>query len=70
MSLDPPPPTPVGPPALIQGDSTGQFTVDLSDAVPDIQNVNTISEQQPVVLLFKLEEVHSHDISFVWLVSP
>ena len=64
------PHNPVGPPSLIQGDGDGRYTVDLSDAVPDIVDGRTSTQTAfPVVaFLFRLEEVNSHDVSFIWMV--
>ena len=74
------PPAPVGPPLLIpvQTESgrvlAGQFTVDLSGAVPQLENCESANENDitmvsAVAFLFKFEDVDSHNVSFNWTVS-
>lgn len=72
------PPAPVGPPLLIPLQKSGralagQFTADLSGAVPQLQSCESENEDDiiisPVAFLFKFEDVHSHNVSFNWTVS-
>ena len=76
------PPAPIGPPLLIpvQTESgtvlAGQFTVDLSGAIPQLQscestNENDITVRQTslVAFLYKFEDVDSYVVSFNWTVS-
>ena len=68
------PPAPQGPPWLIpvQGSEiAGQFIVDLSGAIPQHGSCESTIENaaQPVVFLFKFEDVNSHNISFNWTVG-
>ena len=70
---------PVGPPLLTlvrSGERAGLFTVDLSDAAPQPADESgggemitpTQPEIAPVVFLFKIEEMSSHNISYIWMV--
>ena len=68
-----PPRNPIGPPSLIQDNSTervGQFIVDLSDAAPQPRGREQITQTDipTVAFLIKLEELNSHDVSFIWVV--
>ena len=64
---------PIGPPRLIPDNSTerpGQFIVDLSDAAPQPQDAELVTQtfMPAVTFLFKFQEVDSHNVSYEWLV--
>lgn len=72
------PPAPVGRPLLIpvQTESgrvlAGQFTVDLSGAVPQLQSCESANvKDSSVAFLFKFEDTHSmiNNAAFNWTVS-
>ena len=70
-SISSSPASPIGTPSIEQSGPTGQFIVNFSNITYDLQNVNSSSpDPLPVVLLFKLEDVESHNVSFVWMVRP
>ena len=67
-------PAPEGPPWLIpvqDSEIAGQFIVDLSGAIPQHRSCESATENatQPVVFLFKFEDIHSYNISFNWIVG-
>ena len=69
-----PPLNPTGPPRLIPDNSTGrdgQYTIDLSDAIPEGGSgfVEPSIIYDTVTFLFKFEEVYSHNVSYRWMVS-
>ena len=75
---------PIGPPLLVPDMTTeraGLFTLDLSDAAPQLGAGEgsggagdnpavgpTEAEIPPVVFLFRIEEGISHNISYIWVV--
>jgi hypothetical protein len=65
---------PIGPPRLIPDRSTGktgQFTVDLSDAVPQPREGGVVNRTNisAVTFLFRFEDMNSSDVFFNWTVS-
>ena len=68
-----PPLNPTGPPRLIPDNSTGrdgQYTIDLSDAIPEGGSgfVEPNITYDTVTFLFKFEKIYSH-VSYRWMVS-
>ena len=68
------PPAPEGPPWLIpvqDSEIAGQFIIDLSGTIPQRHTCESTVENaaQPVVFLFKFEDMNSHNISFNWTVG-
>lgn len=63
------PRNPLGPPSLNQGDG-GQYIVDLSVSAQDFvpEQVSNRTEFPEVVFLFRIEEVNTHNFTFIWMV--
>ena len=61
---------PVGPPSLIADESSeraGQFITDLSGAAPQPQRRERV--HTAVTFLFRIEEMTTHNVSYIWTVS-